>query len=146
MGLLPPNSGLVCRPSSRRRLFARHQQEEEVVSNQLTEEELAALMPSELCQYQTPIPTQIVASDEFYPDPQNERQREVEARLLAMADDLGGKRGRVRRRFVQTAAGMAASFVAMNEVYGPLFDVTKAEAATPAMAQERASALKDQFI
>ena len=34
----------------------------------------------------------------------------------------------------------------MNEVYGPLFDVTPAEAATPAMAQERADALKDQFI
>jgi hypothetical protein len=63
----------------------------ETMSNQLTEAELAALMPSELCTYQTPIPTQIVSSDEFYPDPQNERQREVEARLLAMADDLGGK-------------------------------------------------------
>ena len=95
------------------------------MSSQLTEAELAALMPSELCQYQTPIPTQIVASDEFYPDPQNERQREVEARLLAMADDLGGKQGLNRRRFFQTAAGMAASFVAMNEVYGPLFDVTQ---------------------
>jgi hypothetical protein len=47
-----------------------------------------ARMPSELCQYQTPIPTQIVSSDEFYPDPQNERQREVESRLLAMADDI----------------------------------------------------------
>src|SRR6202047_4886062 len=103
-------------------------------------------MPSELLQHKTPIPTQIVSSDEFYPDPQNERQREVEGRLLAMADDLGGKQGLDRRRFFQTAAGMAASFVAMNEVYGPLFDVTSAEAATPAMAQERASALKDQFI
>ncbi len=41
---------------------------------------------------------------------------------------------------------MAASFVAMNEVYGSLFDVSKAEAATPDMAQERANALKDQFI
>src|SRR4030081_1546534 len=116
------------------------------MSSQLTDEELAALMPSELCRYQTPIPTQIVASDEFYPDPQNERQREVESRLLAMADDLGGKQGMDRRKFFQTAAGMAASFVAMNEVYGPLFDVSRAEAATPAMAQERASALKDQFI
>jgi len=116
------------------------------VSSNLTEEELAALMPSELCQYRTPIPTQIVASDEFYPDPQNERQREVEARLLAMADDLGANQGLNRRRFFQTAAGMAASFVAMNEVYGPLFDVTKAEAATPAMAEERANTLKDQFI
>jgi hypothetical protein len=63
------------------------------MSGQLTEEELAALMPSELVQHRTPIPTQIVSSDEFYPDPQNERQREVEARLLAMADDLGGKQG-----------------------------------------------------
>src|ERR1700737_757464 len=103
-------------------------------------------MPSELCTYQTPIPTQIVSSDEFYPDPQNERQREVEARLLAMADDLGGKQDLNRRRFFQTAAGMAASFVAMNEVYGPLFDVTKAEAATPAMAEDPATPVKDQFI
>src|SRR3979490_2015005 len=116
------------------------------MSSQLTEEELAALMPSELVQHRTPIPTQLVSSDEFYPDPQNERQREVEARLLAMADDLGGKQGVDRRRVFQTAAGMAASFVAMNEVYGPLFDVTRAEAATPAMAQERAGAPQDQFI
>src|SRR5262249_24241601 len=84
--------------------------------------------------------------DEFYPDPQNERQREVEKRLLAMADDLGGKQGLNRRSFFQSAAGMAASFLAMNQVYGNLFDVTPAEAATPALAQERANALKDQFI
>jgi predicted TIM-barrel fold metal-dependent hydrolase len=116
------------------------------MSSQLSEQELASLMPSELVPHHTPIPTQIVSSDEFYPDPQNERQREVEARLLAMADELGGKQGLDRRRFFQSAAGMAASFVAMNEVYGPLFEVSKAEAATPAMAQERASALKDQLI
>ena len=109
------------------------------MSSQLTDAELAALMPSELCAYQTPIPTQIVSSDEFYPDPQNERQREVESRLLAMADDLGGKQGLDRRRFFQTAAGMAASFVAMNEVYGPLFDVTRAEAATPGACETMVS-------
>ena len=91
------------------------------MSSQLTEEELAALMPSEMLQHKTPIPTQIVSSDEFYPDPQNERQREVEARMLAMADDLGGKQGLDRRRFFQSAAGMAAAFVAMNEVYGRHF-------------------------
>ena len=116
------------------------------MSGMLSDEELAELIPSELVKLNTPIPTQIVSSDEFYPDPQNEKQREVEARLLAMADDLGKKQGLDRRRFFQTAAGMAASFVAMNEVYGPIFDVTKAEAATPAMAEERANALKDQFI
>jgi uncharacterized protein len=103
-------------------------------------------MPSELVTYQTPIPTQIVSSDEFYPDPKNDRQREVEARLLAMADELGSKQGLDRRKFFQSTAGMAAAFVAMNEVYGSLFDVSKAEAANPAIAQERADALKDQFI
>jgi predicted TIM-barrel fold metal-dependent hydrolase len=116
------------------------------MSGLLSDEEIAQLVPSEFVKENTPIPTQIVSSDEFYPDPQNEKQREVEARLLAMADDLGRKQGLDRRRFFQTAAGMAASFVAMNEVYGPLFEVSKAEAATPAMAQERAAALKDQFI
>src|SRR6188768_918916 len=116
------------------------------MSGMLSDEELAGLIPSEHLKLHTPIPTQIVSSDEFYPDPQNTRQREVENRLLAMADDLGKKQGLDRRRFFQTAAGMAASFVAMNEVYGPLFSVSKAEAATPAMAQERAGALKDQFI
>ena len=116
------------------------------MSGFLSEKDLAELVPSELCPHPTPIPTQIVSSDEYYPDPQNEKQREVEARLLAMADDLGGKQGMDRRRFFQTAAGMAASFLAMNQVYGPLFDVSSAEAATPAMAQERADGLKDQFI
>ena len=88
------------------------------MSSQLTDKELAELMPSELLQYETPIPTQIVSSDEFYPDPQNQRQREVEARLLAMADDLGKKQGLDRRKFFQSAAGMTASFVAMNEEIG----------------------------
>ena len=114
------------------------------MSGMLSDEELAGLIPSEHLKLHTPIPTQIVSSDEFYPDPQNTKQREVENRLLAMADDLGRKQGLDRRRFFQTAAGMAASFVAMNEVYGPLFEVSKAEAATPAMAQERAASLKDQ--
>jgi hypothetical protein len=65
--------------------------------------------------HRTPIPTQVVSSDEYYPAPQNAKQREVEARLLAMADELGRRQGMDRRRFFQTAAGMAASFVAMNE-------------------------------
>ena len=41
---------------------------------------------------------------------------------------------------------MAAGFVALNETFGDVFEVSRAEAATPAMAQERAAALKDQFI
>ena len=51
-----------------------------------------------------------------------------------------------RRRFFKSAAGMAAAFVAMNETYGPLYVVSRAEAQTPDMANERAKALKNQFI
>jgi uncharacterized protein len=116
------------------------------MSSFLSDEEIAELTPSELIAHRAPIPTQIVSSDEYYPNPQNAQQREVEARLFAMADDLGRMQGIDRRRFFQTAAGMAASFVAMNQVYGPIFDATPAEAATPAMAQDRADALKGQFI
>jgi hypothetical protein len=116
------------------------------MSGMLTDEELAELVPSEFIRHDTPIPTQVVSSDEFYPDPQNPRQREVEARLLAMADDLGKRQGMDRRRFFQTAAGMAASFVAMNQVYGPLFAASPEEAGMPEMAQARADGLKGQFI
>ena len=116
------------------------------MSGMLSDEELAGLIPSEHLKLHTPIPTQIVSSDEFYPDPQNEKQREVETACSRWPTISASKQGLDRRRFFQTAAGMAASFVAMNEVYGDLFSVSKAEAATPAMAQERAAALKDQFI
>jgi hypothetical protein len=41
---------------------------------------------------------------------------------------------------------MAAAYVAMNEVYGPLFAATRAEAADKEMAADRAKALAGQFI
>jgi hypothetical protein len=112
----------------------------------LTDDELDALIPAEMLPHTTPIPTQIVSSDEYIPAPQSEKQKQVEARLLAMSDDLGKHQGMDRREFFQTAAGMAAAFVAMNDTFGALFDVSRVEAATPAMAQERAEGLKDQFI
>src|ERR1700722_5943627 len=112
----------------------------------LTDEDREKLTPSELLPNETPIPTQVVSSDEFYPYPQTEKQRELQARLLDLADGLAKKQGISRRRFFRTAAGMAASYVAMNETFGNFFDATHAEAATPEMADERADALKDQFI
>src|SRR6218665_1688724 len=116
------------------------------MTGMLSDRALAELMPAELCPHRTPIPTRPVSSDEFYPAPQNERQREVEARMLAMADTIGARQGLSRRRFFQTASGMAAAFVAMNEVYGPIFSPPPAEAATPEQAQARADGLRDQFI
>src|SRR5262245_33779090 len=103
----------------------------------LTDEELAALTPGEVME-PSPIPLQAVSSDEYVAAPQSARQKEVEARLFAMGDELGKKQNMSRRQFFQTASGMAAGFVALNEVYGNFFDVTKAEASTPEMSKARA--------
>jgi hypothetical protein len=110
----------------------------------LDDDELRSLLPAETSAFPSPIPTQFVSSDEFLPAPQTERQKQVEARIKALGSKLARHQGMTRRRFFETAAGMAAAFLVMNDVYGPLFDVSKAEAATPDMADERA--LADQLI
>ncbi len=112
----------------------------------LSDAELASLKPAETAAFPGPIPTQIVSSDEYFPAPQTRAQREVEARLKALGDELARRQGVTRRRFFKTAAGMAAAFVVMNDVYGRLYDAPRAEAQTPDMAKERAAALSKQFI
>jgi predicted TIM-barrel fold metal-dependent hydrolase len=112
----------------------------------LSDEERAVLVPAEFDRFDSPIPTRIVASEEFFPLAQTPAQREVEARLSRLADTLAPRQGVSRRRFLRSAAGMAAAFLAMNEVYGPLFGVSRAEAADPGLADERARTLADQFI
>jgi len=96
--------------------------------------------------FPSPIPVQSVSSDEFMPAPQTPRQREFELRVKALGTQMAKRLGVSRRRFFQTAAGMATAFVAMNDTYGPLFGVSKAEAAEPERADERAKKLADQFI
>ncbi len=112
----------------------------------LSDEEQAALAPARLASSPTPVPTQVVSSDEFLPVAQTERQRKVEAHMNALGDEYGRQNGLSRRRFFQTAAGMASAFVAMNEVYGPIYGASPAEAKSVDLAQARADGLKDQFI
>ena len=96
--------------------------------------------------FASPIPVQSVASDEFLPAPQTVRQREFEARIKEMGAQTAKRLGVTRRRFFQSAAGMASAFLAMNDTYGPIFGVSAAEAATPEKADERAKKLSKQFI
>jgi len=112
----------------------------------LSPEELKQVLPAETTAFPSPIPTQCVSSDEYMPCPQTEKQREFEARLKEYGSELARRQGMNRRAFFKTAAGMAAAFVAMNDTYGPFYAVSRAEAATPEMADERAKALKGQFI
>src|SRR5262245_42767871 len=78
--------------------------------------------------------------------PETAQQKQVEACIKDLADTYGQKLGMDRRRFLQTASGMAAAFVAMNNVFGKVFDVSEAEAADPMVAQARAEGTKGQFI
>ena len=112
----------------------------------LSAEELNRLLPAETFAYPSPIPTQSVSSDEFMPAPQTAKQREFEARIKEFGGELARRQGMSRRAFFKTAAGMAAAFVAMNETYGELYDASRAEAAIPEMAGERAKALSNQFV
>jgi hypothetical protein len=76
----------------------------------------------------------------------NRREREFEAHVQQLGAELAKKQGVSRRRFFQTPAAMAAAFLALNDTFGPLFGVSRAEAATPERANERAAALSSQFI
>ena len=107
---------------------------------------LEDLLPAETHSFPAPIPTQFVSSDEFTPPPQTAQQKQVEARIKELGNELAKHQGVNRRRFFQTAAGMAAAFVAMNDVYGPIFGVSRAEAQNPDVANDRAKGLAGQFI
>ncbi len=110
-----------------------------------SEREFANVEPAENS-FSSPIPTQMISNGEFNPLPQTEQQKQVEARIKQMADSYGAKLGMDRRKFLRTGSGMAAAFLAMNQVFGKLFDVSEAEAADQDAAGARADALKGQFI
>ena len=92
----------------------------------------------------TPLPTQVVSNEEYYPMPQTHDQKRVENLILEMADEYGRRLGMSRRSFLQTTGGMATAFLAMNEVFGKSFKVSEAEALDSAAYEENWP--KNQFI
>ena len=95
--------------------------------------------------YRTPIPTQMVSNGEYMPAPQSERQRSVQARIGELAENASRRLGLSRRRFLAGTGGMAASFLAMNEVFGPFFKVDPIEMLVPE-AYAKGSPPQDLFI
>src|ERR1043166_5973756 len=111
----------------------------------LTPNELSEVEPAETA-FLSGVLTPIVSTGEYNPLPQTERQKQVESLVVELADTSAKKLGMERRQFLRTASGMATAFLAMNQVYGPLFEVGKAEAANLEAADERAAGLAGQFI
>ena len=112
----------------------------------LSDKSLSKTEPAESGSFASPIPTQVVSNGEFTPSPQTAQQKQVEARIKELADDLGKKHGMNRRQFLASTAGMAAAFIAMNDVFGPIYNVARAEATSPGVADERAGSFANQFI
>jgi predicted TIM-barrel fold metal-dependent hydrolase len=112
----------------------------------LSEREQRLVAGAEAASAATPIPTQIVSNGEYLPPSQSAIQKRVEARIVELADANARRLGLSRRQFMRTSCGMAAAFVAMNEIYGNVFQVSPAEAREPELAQARAQGLAGQFI
>lgn len=93
-----------------------------------------------------PLPTRVLSNGEFRPLAQTRRQKLTEKKMEALAVRFGRKLGWSRRRFLRSTCGMAAAFVAMNAVYGGIFDVLPAEAADPEAADAVRNSLDQQFI
>ena len=112
----------------------------------LTPRELAETEPADEKAFRSPVPTQIVSNGEFNPVPQTPQQRAVETAIKEIAATNAARLGLDRRAFLRTSCGMAAAFVAMNKIFGPVFDVNPAEAAEPEAAAARAAATAGQFV
>jgi uncharacterized protein len=61
----------------------------------------------------------MISNGEFNPLPQTPQQRRFEARLKELADGAAKKLGLSQRNFLRTSCGMAAAFVALNDVAAP---------------------------
>jgi hypothetical protein len=116
------------------------------LSEFLSDEELKRLDPAETGAFESPIPTQPISNGEFFPGHQSREQKQVEVLIKEAASSSGKKLGIERRQFLKTAAGMATAFLAMNQVYGKVFEVNPAEASTPELAGERARKYADEFV
>ena len=97
----------------------------------LSEREQRLVAGAEAASAATPIPTQIVSNGEYLPPAQSATQKKVEARINELADLNGKRLGLNRRQFMQTSCGMAAAFLAMNEIYGNVFRSSRPRRASP---------------
>ena len=103
----------------------------------LSEEQLERCGPAENEPFQGPVPTRMISNGEYMPHPQTRKQKHVEARVKELAEKAAKKLGITRRQFLAGSGGLAASFLAINEVFGnTFFKVAAVEMFEPAAAAE----------
>jgi predicted TIM-barrel fold metal-dependent hydrolase len=95
--------------------------------------------------FPSPVPTQMISNGEYMPAPQTKKQQQVESRIKELSDTASKRLGMDRRRFLASTGGMAAAFLAMNEVFGRFFDVSPIELFEPE-AYAQAGIPRDVFV
>jgi predicted TIM-barrel fold metal-dependent hydrolase len=107
---------------------------------------LARLRPAEEPAFRSPLPTRMVSNGEYLPIAPTEAQQQVAAELERIATRQARHLHMERRSFLASAAGIAAGLLAMNKVYGALFQVAPSEIEQPEAAEAARRALEQQFI
>jgi uncharacterized protein len=79
----------------------------------------------------SPIPTHWISNGEYMPLPRTRQQEQVEELVNQIADRNRLRFGLSRRDFLSMSCGLATAFLAMNAVFGDLFEVSAAEANNP---------------
>src|SRR2546425_744899 len=92
----------------------------------------------------SPLPTRVVSNEEYVPLPQTREQARVAALLEETTRTSARRLGVGRREFLASSAGMASAFLALNTVFGRVFEVDRVEALESAAANARKPS--DQFI
>src|SRR5258708_37697428 len=112
----------------------------------LSDDQLANCAPAEAEPFQGPVPTRMTSNGEYMPHPQTDQQKRVELRINQLADKASKRLGISRRQFLEGTGGLAASFLAMNEVFGQtFFKVSEVEMMEPAAFDENGPP-RDLFV
>jgi len=116
------------------------------MSNWLTPKQLRHLQRGYSKKTESPVPTQVVSSGECLPPPQSRRQAQVESLMQEQSKFYATRQGIHHHRYLRSPSGMAAAFIAMNQVFGDLYEVDPAEAEDQNAAEDRHRETRNQFI
>src|SRR5215467_1308118 len=112
----------------------------------LTGNDRKRVMSAEGLRFRSPIPMQIISNGEFMPLPQTKQQLEVERRLRASAQTHARRFGMNSASYLRSKFGMAAAFMAMNDVHGDYFQTGPKEANDPEAVKQRTDRYSSQFV
>jgi predicted TIM-barrel fold metal-dependent hydrolase len=111
----------------------------------LEDGQIAQCVRADETEFRSPVPTRMMSNGEYMPALQTAKQAQVEARITELAVSASSRLAVDRRRFLAGTGGMAAAFVAMNEVFGRFFDVDLIEMLEP-VAYAQSGTPRDLFV